>query len=284
MKLGSKIWICTLLVGAMATANAENIRKTAEGSMLVTGVVEINPDGSLHGYTLDQAEKLPAPVLDVISKNMADWKFKLSAPSNGVVNSKMSLRMLAKPLGEGNYGVTLAGASFGENDSKTGDTVSFKSHMPAPSYPPMALNARVSGTAYLLLRIGRDGTVQEAVAEQVNLEQYASKIEMDQYRKALANAALDAAKQWTYNLPTHGPEVDNPYWVARVPVNFNLRKRGQPIQERPYGSWKGYIPGPRQSAPWVSQALLSEAPDAVPNDTLHSGNSGLQLTTTLGGT
>jgi hypothetical protein len=283
MKLGRAIWFCTMLVGVMGAANAENVRKTAEASMLVTGVVEVNPDGSLHGFTLDHPEKLPAAVVDVVNKNIASWDFTLSSATTTVTRSKVSMRVLAKPLGNGDFSVSLAGASFGEDNRSTGEDVSFKTRWPTPRYPQLAVSARVSGTVYLLVRVGRDGTVQEAIAEQVNLEQYGSNNDMNLFRKALADASLQAARQWTYNPPTHGHEVDAPYWVVRVPVKFNLNGVTGPNRDQSYGHWNAYIPGPRQSAPWVSQALLSEAPDAVPDDALHTGNSGLRLTTALSG-
>ena len=283
MKLGRAVWFCMLLVSVAGLVHAQSARKTAEAGMLVTGTVEVNPDGSLHGYTIDQQDKLPPVVVDVVGKNLPLWAFKLSSPASDVIKSKMSLRILAKPAGDGKYKVSIAGASFGEDHSQTGETVSYKSHTPAPSYPAMAVNARVSGTVYLLLRIGRDGAVQEAFAEQVNLEQYGTNSEMNSYRKALSDASIKAAKEWTYNLPTHGKSVDDPFWVVRVPVNFSLFKDGRPLKEHPYGSWNGYIPGPRQSPPWASPVLLSEAPDAVSDGALHSGNSGLQLATPLSG-
>ena len=283
MKLRAVVWCIALLACTAATAGAEDVRKTAEASMLVTGTVEVNPDGSLHGYTIDQQDKLPGSVVEVIGKTVPNWHFKLSGATADVVRSRASLRLRASPAGDGNYHVTVVGASFGEDNHQGGETVSFKSRAPAPRYPQVAINSRVSGTVYLLVRIGRDGTVQDAFAEQVNLEQYARMSEMNMFRKALADASIQAARQWTYNLPTRGKSVDDPYWVVRVPVQYNLHEIGKPDKERPYGSWRGYIPGPRQHAPWVSQTLLSEAPDAIPDDGLHTGNAALQLTTALGG-
>jgi hypothetical protein len=120
------------------------------------------------------------------------------------------------------------------------------------------------------------------VAEQVNLDQYGTANEMRLYRKLLADASLLAAKEWTFNPPTHGKSVDDPYWQVRVPVQFNLAAFGERPKEN-YGRWHGYIPGPRQTPPWISQTLLSEAPDAMPDDSLHAGNATLRLATPLGG-
>ncbi|WP_458788826.1 energy transducer TonB [Dyella jiangningensis] len=281
MKLG-RIMGWGLLAILAGTAHAGNVRKDAEASMVLTGTVDVNPDGSLHGYTIDRSEKVPPEVAAIVDKNIRQWTFNLSAPVTEAVHTKMSLLLLAKPAGEGKFAVTVSGASFGDNNGHNGETVSYKSHDPAPAYPRAAIDARVSGTVFLLLRIGRDGLVQEGVAEQVNLDQYGTANEMRLYRKLLADAALDAGKKWTYNPPTRGKGIDDPYWQVRVPVHFNLL----PFGERPkddYGHWHGYIPGPRQTPSWISQTLLSEAPDAMAGDGLHAGNALLRLATPLGG-
>jgi len=161
--------------------------------------------------------------------------------------------------------------------------VGFKSHSPAPCYPEEAIRARVSGTAYLMLRIGRDGTVQEAIAEQVNLDQYGTPAQMARYRKLLADASIGAARQWTYSVPTRGKSAEDPYWVARVPVSFDLNDFNNPAPRRAYGNWRGYIPGPRQSPPWAPQTLLSEAPDALPEGGIDTGDGPLKLATPLTG-
>ncbi|WP_199099851.1 energy transducer TonB [Dyella sp. ASV21] len=282
MKPGFAISLCLLLGAAAGLAQADSVSGAVEASMLVTGTVEVNPDGSLHGYTLDRPERLPAPVRDVIGKVMPHWEFTLSAPSGQVVKSNMSLRVQAKPAGDGNYKLSVDGASFGAKEKPSGETVSYKSRKPAPRYPAAALSARVSATVYLLVRVGRDGTVQEAIAEQVNLDQYSSESQMSLLRKQFAEASLSAAKLWTYNLPTEGERMDDPYWVVRVPVNFGLTMGSMAAKEH-YGTWHPYVPGPRATPPWISQALLSEAPDATPDDGLDAGNSRLRLKTALGG-
>lgn len=271
---------CFVSTAAVAAA-AQSVRKSAEASMLVTGSVEVNPDGTLHGYTLDQPEKLPPVVVDVIAQGIAQWEFKLSAPTKDVVKSSMSIRIVAKPVGDGNFKVTLVGATFGQGHAD-GDTVSYKTR-PAPTYPMLAIHARVTGTVYLLVRVGRDGTVEDVIAEQVNLEQYATPVEMDRFRKALADASISAVRRWTYNPPSKGAAKDDPYWVVRVPVNFFLQGGGAPVVKRGYGHWDAYIPGPRQTPPWISNALASQSPDAVPDGALSTGNAQVQLATRLDG-
>jgi hypothetical protein len=276
------MWVSLALFAS--TAGAQAVRKTAEGSMVVTGSLEVNPDGTLHGYTLDQPEKLPPIVVDVLGKSIPHWQFKLSSPTTQVVKTSMSVRVVARPVGEGNYKVSVDGATFGEGEAKANAaTVTYNNRSVAPKYPQMAIDARVSGTAYLVLRIGRDGSVQEAVAEEVDLEQYATQQAMDKFRKVLANASLDAARHWTFHTPTQGTAVNDPYWVVRVPVNFNLTVIGQPNKQHAYGTWQAYIPGPRQTVPWISAELAAESPNAMADGSLSTGHSGLVLATPLGG-
>ncbi|PXV59157.1 hypothetical protein SAMN04487785_10677 [Dyella jiangningensis] len=285
MKRAHIVWLCGWLlasaVGTAAAATAEQVRKTAEASMLVTGTVEVNPDGSLHGYALDKPEKLPPVVVDVVNKTIHAWEFKLSGPTTDVVKTKMSLRVVAKPLGDGQFSVAVQGSSFGEPGAHS-NQVSSKDRG-RPIYPQQAISARVSGTAYLVLRIGRDGTVQEAIAEQVNLDQYDREAAMERYRKWLADASLQAARHWTFNVPTTGAEANDPYWVVRVPVNFELRPGGVMPQKPSYGQWEAYIPGPRQTPTWIGKALASESPDAMADGDVGSGDPRLQLIKPVGG-
>lgn len=271
----------TVSVAATGAATGQNVRKTAEASVLVTGSLEVNPDGTLHGYTLDHPEKLPPVVVEVIGKNIVQWEFKLSASAKEVVKSTMSLRVVAKPVADGKFNVFVQGASFGQAEANAA-TVSYKEHS-APRYPRLAVEARVSGTVYLLVRVGRDGAVMDVAAEQVNLDQYGTQADMDRFRKILADASIDAATHWTYNLPTKGTSINDPYWVVRVPVNYSLHQMGALDKVHKYGDWDVYIPGPRQTPSWIDAGLANQSPDATPDGSLASGNSSIQLVTRLGG-
>ncbi|WP_130621057.1 energy transducer TonB [Dyella amyloliquefaciens] len=282
------VWISGWLLACVANvaaadgaATATDVRNTVEGSMLVTGTIEVNPDGSLHDYTLDRPEKLPPVVVDVVSKTVSSWTFKLSEPINEVVKTEVSLRVVAKPVGDGKFRVVAEGASFGKPGNRN-DQPSYKDRSFIPRFPRVVLNARVTGTVYVLTRIGRDGTVQEAIAEQVNLDQFGREADMNRYRKQLADSSIFAARHWTFNPPTKGADVDNPYWVVRIPVSFYYAEQGVPPAKQ-YGQWEAYIPGPRQTPSWIGKALANEAPDAMPGDGLRSGDPRLQLVTPVGG-
>ena len=81
-------------------------------------------------------------------------------------------------------------------------------HDVAPTYPPEAGRARVEGTVVLMAVIGRDGSVQD--------------VRVESGLPLLAQAAIDAVKQWRYRpylLNGEPVEVD-----SRITINFTLAR------------------------------------------------------------
>src|SRR3546814_10356189 len=79
------------------------------------------------------------------------------------------------------------------------------------------------GVVYLLLKIGRQGTVEDMAVEQVNLTAYASNWKMQRIRLGLAEAAVESARKWTFHTPSTGDLAEDEFWSARVPVDFSYR-------------------------------------------------------------
>jgi hypothetical protein len=284
MKRSVVVLLSLIFAGAAFAAGPAAVRKRVEASMLVTGIVQVAADGSVASYTLDKPEKLPPVVTDLIFKATATWHFKL-APVNGVVSpvtAKMTIRMLAKPIGDDNYSVSIAAANFGEYHASS-DQISYKDRKP-PSYPQEAVQSRVSGTVYLVMRVGRDGKVADIAVEQVNLDVVDSDNGMKHWRKVLGDASMKAARDWTYTIPTTGKFAHAPYYLTRVPVNYNLDIAGQ-IKPDPYGKWVGYVPGPRESIPWMEssqrEGQAEKFNDALPDGGTYLVGSGLELATPL---
>jgi len=76
----------------------------------------------------------------------------------------------------------------------------------APQYPPEAGRARIEGTVVLMAVIGRDGTVKD--------------VRIESGLPILAQAAIDAVKQWRYKpymIEGEPVEVD-----SRITINFTL--------------------------------------------------------------
>ncbi len=277
--------LCVFLSGAVLAAGPAAVRKRVQASMLVTGTIDVALDGSVQGYVVDQSDKLPAPVVALIEKGERTWKFEpvLQDGKPVLAKAKMSLRIVAKPVADKDYSLSIAGAQFGTN--APGETVSYKQTY-QPIYPRSAVDARVSGTVYLLLLVGPQGQVENIATEQVNLGVVGSDMELNHWRRVLADAAMSAIKRTTFNLPTVGEQVAAGHWLARIPASFELHERGQRSVEPEYGTWVVYVPGPRQRVPWLDS---SHAPSGNDVDALAAGKIqlvgvGLHLITPLGGT
>ena len=81
-------------------------------------------------------------------------------------------------------------------------------HDVAPQYPPEAGRARIEGTVVLMALIGKDGSVQD--------------VRVESGLPLLAQAAIDAVKQWRYRpylLNGEPIEVD-----SRITINFTLSR------------------------------------------------------------
>jgi periplasmic protein TonB len=81
-------------------------------------------------------------------------------------------------------------------------------HDVAPTYPPEAGRARIEGTVVLLAVIGQDGTVRD--------------VRVESGLPVLAQAAIDAVKQWRYRpylLNGEPIEVD-----SQITINFTLSR------------------------------------------------------------
>lgn len=279
MKRWMGIVLCVLAAG-ITTTNAGDIRKTTEATMLVTGFIDVAPDGSVHGYSIDRPEKIPSPVVDLIKNSLPGWKFQFAEHPDVIRRARMSLRIVAKPVDDQHFGLHIIGANFGDPAATAGESVTRKAGK-FPRYPEEAIREHVDGTVFLLLRVNRQGQVQDIAVEQVNLGAYGREAAMRHFRALLGDAALNAFKSWTFNLPTAGNHVADPYWDVRVPVDFNTNPLGAPVEDT-YGKWEAYIPGPRALIPWAKNNQVY-SPDAIPAGSISQTEQFMQLKTALDG-
>ena len=285
MKRLGMLWLGLALCGAALAHTSSAVRKRAEASMVVTGHIVVGPDGAVRSYALDQQDKLPSPVVDLIRNNASAWRFE-PVMRDGVATAAqapMNVRVVATPEDDGKtFSLRIAGATFG--DGPAAEQPHYKQRK-APSYPQEAMQARVAGTVYLLVHIGRDGTVEDVSAERVNLTVLDTELGMQRWRRVLADASLKAARDWTFEVPATGPHKDDGEWIVRVPVAFHLRQWGKLDPPTGYGTWESYIPGPKETIPWMEEYRLRHAgnrdnsSDAIADDGLHLVGSGLRLTT-----
>lgn len=288
--------LCVFFSGAALAGGGVNaVRKQVQASMLVTGSIVVAQDGSVNGYTLDQPDKLPPLVLEVINKTVPHWRFAIDVSDfqeymrvsqAKLLKTTMNLRVVAVAADSQHYSVSVSKASFGEDASTRkvfagkapSDRLTEKS-VAWPRYPLRSLQDGVGGTVYVEVRIGRDGRVEDQVARQVNLRVVAPEYEMAIFRKDLARATVDAARSWRFNIPTSGREAGWLHWYAMIPVNFCPDVR---CDDEAYGKWTGYVPGPNMPAPWHDDSRApGENSDAIPTGVAFQSDQRLKLLTSL---
>jgi TonB family protein len=271
--------LATAVVCAPAAApTAHTMKQQVEARMLVTGSIDIEPDGHVSAVSLDELEKIPDAVVDLVERAAAKWRFEPIVVEGVPVPARasMSLKVIANkvPDSRDEFRVRLDGARFG--DERKADAGIDSVEMKPPTYPKGALYDGVSGTAYVALRLGSDGRVEDLVVEQVNLEQVADKRRMDNWRKDFANAALEAARKWQFSLRPDMPD-DPASRTVRVSVDYkvvNAPKRRD--------AWSVYVPGPRSEIPWLEGEDQSTVPpDALAADTVHPASNGRRLLSAL---
>lgn len=282
-----KAWIVALAVllsplAAGAGSRAEALKRV-ESSMLVRGSIETNADGSVGGVTIDKAEKFPAGLVGYVRKEVMGWKFEPVVVDGKPMRARslMSVRVVAKKVDEDSYSIAIRNASFDGEAPVEGETLTSRT-MRAPGYPPTVAAAGASGVVYVVVKVGANGRVADAIVEQVNLKTAGTDKEMAKWRKSLAAVALGAARQWTFNTPQKGEQAHQDSWSARVPVAFHMNSS----LDTAYGKWEAYIPGPRQSVPWSGEERPGFSPDALAEGGVYmlGQAKGLTLLTELDGT
>jgi hypothetical protein len=281
-----KHWLIgILLVGLSGVALGRSPltpRERVEASMLVTGTLVVAPDGSVASYTLDHPEKLPAPVAQLAKQAVPYWRFQPVLLQGQPVRAKstMTLRVVARHSDATHFVVAIRGATFGS--SSQAKKLAYRKRMP-PYYPRQAVQARVSGTVYLLVRVDVQGHVDDVAAEQVNLYVMGSEHQLEPWRRMLAQVSIRAAHHWEFN-PAYAPSsMHDGHWIARIPVRFNLNGEYGPLRPVVYGRWNAYMPGPHEQVPWAPQDKLKGSnADAISDGSIAILGQGLRLLTPLG--
>jgi len=268
-----------------AAQSATATRAQAEASMVLTGTIDISPTGSVEAFTLRDDAKVEAYLQEFLQKNVAQWRFEPVMRDGVAVPARtpVSLRLVARSTEEKGMQVELRSASFRAYDSTATDDVVYDNMTP-PRYPRDVFDRGGAGEVLLLIQVGRDGSVVNIAAEQVNLYMVGLPKEMERVRDRLAKASIDAARRWSFRPPTTGEHVDEPSWTVRVPVTFRISYGGGVPDT--YGRWQAYIPGPRQKPSWdVGSAADDAFADALPEGGVYMAgiDKGPRLLTPLGG-
>lgn len=234
-----------------AAIRPSDVRKQAELGMLVRGSVDIDLEGGVESYSIEQAEKLPSAIVEMFSRQIPRWKFDpvLVDGKPARARTKMQLRVVAKPAGDDAYDVVIQSASFYGGENTGQERVGIKQRTPLGPLVRAMMQSGATGDVYLALKIGPDGQVLDGVVEQVNLTVSGSDKQMRNARQVLGDSSLALVRKWTFSVPTKGRHADQPYWSGILPFTFQLSENGRPPEDG-YGRWKAYLPGPCAPIPW----------------------------------
>ena len=276
------VWVLSLLlVAAPALAGVAEVRRQVEASMLVTGSIEVGTNGAVTGYTLKQPDQLPEYVRGLIADSLPTWKFLIAPQGRDVtapVRAPMTLRVVASQNGDGTMRIRIASASFDDDRDLPEQERLRGQNLARPRYPREAELVGASGVVYVAVKVGRDGMVEDAAIERVNMTVVASEGDLQTWRQQLSRTTLQAARRWRFQVPVAGPGKDKPYWTVRVPVQYEFFGS----KHYGYGQWVPYVPGPVQKTPWPQDGDGAAANDAqVPGTLQLLGNHGLTLLTPL---
>ncbi|MBH1588360.1 energy transducer TonB [Stenotrophomonas maltophilia] len=252
-----------LLPSEAVAQNARAVRATAEMSMALSGSIDVAADGSVSALVLDQQAMLAPGIASFVEGTIRGWQFEptLRDGKPVAVHAPLRVRLRGKEQDDGSYQVSMTSVDFSEYDPKATDSVTRK-NMPPPRYPEDVFRSGGQGDVLLLVKVARDGTVADVIAEQVNMTVVAPERTLAKMRDLLAKASISGARKWTFVPPTTGENSTRDFWTVRVPVNFALNSdtgsNGNAQPER-YGRWRAYIPGPRQAAPWRKPDAAEQA-------------------------
>lgn len=274
----NKAWIVALVIASMPSVagavTASEARRQLEHSLLVKGEIETDAQGEVSSVTVEKPEKFPPGLVDYVTQQASRWKFEpvLVDGKPMRARSAMSLLVVATKLPDKQVSIGIRNASFGRQMPRQGEYVS-PLDMKAPVYPRGLAAKGVSGTVYVLLKIGRDGSVQDAAVEKVNLRVLAKEHVMESWRAALSESALETLRTWRFAIPASGRHADDQAWLVWAPVDFGLyNDNGKRVDANgnlttdSYGKWKTYVRGPSQPIRW----LLEDRP-GFSSDSLEGG-------------
>ena len=267
-----------------AAQSRSDVRRTAEGSMVLTGQVNIGTEGQVEGFALNQRDKVPADLASFVDRSVQAWRFERIVREGKPVHARtqVSIRLVANAGPDGRDVVTLESANFGTYDPASTDQVTSLKLQP-PMFPTVAAEMGGRGEVILIVQVGRDGKVMDVVAEQVNLRVIGEERRMQKLREVFARFSVNSARRWTFRAPTTGDDKDAPFWSVRVPVNFDYTDEERGIG---YGQWRVYIPGPRAQAAWRTleqREKDSHGPLAYGGVYMADASNGPRLLTPLGG-
>lgn len=276
-----------LPAATVEAGTAKAARKHVESSMLLTGKVDIDRDGTVVAMSLDQETDLTDTLAGFVRNAVMHWRFEPVRDDDGnalVVRAPIRLRVVARPLEDDNVEVGIRTADFSPEYDPNDRTAVATMDRTLPHYPRDAALANLGADAFVIVKVGRDGRVEDLITRQVNLHALGNRTAMATWRGKFAKASETAIRGWTFRVPTEGPQADAPYWVVTVPLTYRVSSLGEGPPRVGYGKWETYVAGPLQPVPWLDPKDVRNAtsPDALADGGVYMPRKdGLRLLTPL---
>jgi hypothetical protein len=270
--------LCLMATGVAWGADSSAAQQQIEASLDVSGSLAVDDKGNVTSHTIDHPEKLSPGVVGLIGKTIPTLHFKpvLRDGQPHAVEANMYLVLVANHVDAQNVSIRIRSARFTESEPPSSGRVRIRKRGEV-QFPSEAMREGLGGTVYVAVRIGRNGRVMDAQAQQVNLRKVGSEEAMHHWRDVLSKPTLAAIRKFTFRIPSTGPEADHAEFSGILPVIFNIGQ-GQPR----YGQWNSYVPGPRESITWYDDKEDTRSSEAVPPGTFAQAGTALTLLTPLG--
>lgn len=278
---GLALVVLALSTGVPGADAASITRRSIEGSMTLTGSVDIEPDGAVSSYVLDQADKLASDLAGFMDATITGWHFEPVRDAEGQaipVRAPFRLRLVAEREAGDKFSVALRSVDFSEKAAENDATRVRVAEQAPPKYPSRALKMRQPAHVLLAIQVGRDGRVHNVSTRRVNLFVPESTGTMAKLRKEFAEISERAAWGWTYRVPTEGPEANAESWTFLVPVHYRIS--GDPRGDDEHGKWMAYIPGELRPIRWLEADEAARMPSSdalVDNGIYQPREDGLRL-------
>lgn len=278
------VTLACLLVGVAIAADKEPRVSQLEASMLVSGEMSVDASGAVSGYTLDQADKLPPPVKDLLAKTLPTFRFQPVEREGKAhpVQATMNLQLVAHQIDPDHFDLRLRSARFtdkAESEAAADPTAAVSiAERPRMHYPDAALMAGMSATVYLALRFDHSGHVTDVDVSQVNLRRQDEPLQMTRWRAMFAKNAMADARKIVLHAPTSGPHANDATFTGALPVTYlwgDQRPAG-------YGEWDTYVRGPVHPIAWMDDGDAA-ANETVPDGQFAMSGNSLKLLTPPGG-
>lgn len=259
-------------------------KSQVESSLRLAGSIDIAADGSVEDIALERVEKVPQAVLKFARDAALRWRFEPIRNAEGeaiAVSSPVRMLLVAREVTGGDFELRIESVSFDRHIPNNPASLVYE-HAPPPKYPNKPRKAWVQGTVYVVVKVGRDGRVEDLGVRQVNLQAMARESEMRRWREAFAAASVQAIREWRFRVPTEGISVDLDRWFVIIPIAFRLQGDGIRVSDSP---WEAYVRGPREALPWddvVGSERVAQMESLAPGGVYMAHSDGPRLLTPLG--